>query len=344
MDDIFKLKEYQEYLDLKKTIFYNKADFVEHTNRQFPILSNDLIIDQILHDSSVKDIKFIASKGSNIHPFKIDWRIFRKDFEEDEFLNISFVRDYDYLVFDSISKLLINKVPHSEILRTEINDKFVGFTLDYQLSKYIDGIRYMNYENSGLNINKVIKMLNNVHSIKTENFGWLNPTTFVGMFDKWSDFLNVNLDWHIDSCKQMGAIKQNELKEIVIKSEKILPYLNDIQPVLIHGDPTAPNFIAMENGDYALVDWEDAFSGDEIYEMALLATFCLPNMYNKIMEDFYINRNKPDNFEIRFWFYFLRIALAKTVHRHRFNIENRPNMPPASKRIQFALEKLNNLC
>jgi len=42
----------------------------------------------------------------------------------------------------------------------------------------------------------------------------------------------------------------------------------------------------------------------------------------------------------RFWTYFLRVALAKTVVRHNLGLRDRPGRPPASRRIQLALDRL----
>ena len=48
----------------------------------------------------------------------------------------------------------------------------------------------------------------------------------------------------------------------------------------------------------------------------------------------------PTDFEQRFWLYFLRVALAKTVLRHRLGVKDRPGREPAALRIRQGLTRL----
>jgi hypothetical protein len=43
---------------------------------------------------------------------------------------------------------------------------------------------------------------------------------------------------------------------------------------------------------------------------------------------------------IRFWLYFLRVAVAKAVHRRRFGYPDRPDRPTAAHRIRYAFGEL----
>ena len=89
-----------------------------------------------------------------------------------------------------------------------------------------------------------------------------------------------------------------------------------------------------------LIDWEDAVAGDPVYDVAFWATFHPPARHASFLSGYSDVRPLPDDFPIRFWLYFLRIAVAKAVHRRRFGYPDRPDRPTPAHRILHALDKL----
>jgi Ser/Thr protein kinase RdoA (MazF antagonist) len=109
---------------------------------------------------------------------------------------------------------------------------------------------------------------------------------------------------------------------------------------LLHGDLGSHNVLTDGDRLLGLIDWEDALSGDPVYDLAFWATFHLPERHAAFLAGYRELRPLPDDFPVRFWLYFVRILLAKAVHRRRFGYPDRPDRPTAAHRIRDALANL----
>jgi len=114
-------------------------------------------------------------------------------------------------------------------------------------------------------------------------------------------------------------------------------------PVLLHGDLGSHNVFTDGRDVTAVIDWEDALSGDPVFDIAFWATFHPDRRHAAFLDGYRAVRALPADFEWRFWLYYLRVALAKTVLRHRLGITDRPGRLPASRRIQKGLERVEAL-
>jgi hypothetical protein len=85
------------------------------------------------------------------------------------------------------------------------------------------------------------------------------------------------------------------------------------------------------------LDWENAIAGDPLFELAGLAAFKANELVEPLLEHYHF---RPPDIKRRFWIYYLRIALARTVHRARVKLPENPVYPRASMRIQLALSNL----
>jgi len=89
----------------------------------------------------------------------------------------------------------------------------------------------------------------------------------------------------------------------------------------------------------AVLDWEDALLGDPLFDVASLCAFHPERRHTAILDAYAFPRGDRDAVA-RFWIYFLRIAVARTVHRLRFAYPDPPDRPRPSGRIQLALARL----
>lgn len=188
-----------------------------------------------------------------------------------------------------------------------------------------------------------------VHQIHGRGFGlvdWaehLRTTEPTGRHPEWAGYLRQNLEEHLDVCVQIGAISQAERGEINALLNAVAPLWAAAPSRLLHGDPGHHNFYAEEGSVTALLDWEDALCGDPVFDLAHWGTFTRESMRAPMLEGYATVADTPADFEPRYWGCYLRIALSKTVHRHLFGIPERPGRPPASRRIQLAMERLRGL-
>jgi aminoglycoside phosphotransferase (APT) family kinase protein len=165
-----------------------------------------------------------------------------------------------------------------------------------------------------------------------------------GVKENWSHYLLLHLEDHICACTTIGAITPAEADTIRACFASADPLLRSAPLRLLHGDWGHHNIFVEGNKIVAVIDWEDALGGDPAFDIAYWGTFVRPEMLAGFIEGYVTESGPlPSDFEQRYWLYFLRIALSKTVHRHLFSTQDRPNRPPASRRIQQALTKLEEV-
>ena len=196
----------------------------------------------------------------------------------------------------------------------------------------------------------VARFLKRLHEQRGERFGPLRREAlrierratrpvFAALHERWIDYLRVRLGEHLRACEAGGDVTPAEAARIGALFDGPGPRW-DGRPALLHGDPGSHNFMVDPSGIRAVVDWEDALAGDPLFDLASLCTFHPERRHAGIWSAYGVPLRPGDAAWPRFWLYFLRIALAKTVHRRRFAYADAPGRPPAARRIQLALERL----
>jgi aminoglycoside phosphotransferase (APT) family kinase protein len=185
------------------------------------------------------------------------------------------------------------------------------------------------------------RFLAKVHQTPAKGGGLLDCShdEWTGLHQTWTDYLRLRLDEHLEVCRNIGAIDSTEALAI----QKFFSEIPSVSPRLLHGDPGHHNVFSDGQKITAIIDWEDALAGDPIFDIAYWGTFVRDEMRQRFLDGYQTVEKLPPDFEHRYWLYYLRVALSKTVHRHRFGTKDRPGRPPASLRIQKALSKLAQL-
>ena len=181
--------------------------------------------------------------------------------------------------------------------------------------------------------------LRRVHAIRGNRFGFVDvsaPAETRGVHESWWAYLVTRLDAHVSGLRDAGLVSAQEAERIASLFDAPSPALEAVQPRLLHGDPGNHNVLLRE-GQVVLVDWEDALLGDPLFDLAFWATFHPERRWPGFFEAYFGAPWRPN---AAFWLYFLRIALSKTWHRLRFGYRDVPGRPPASLRIQRALQGL----
>jgi aminoglycoside phosphotransferase (APT) family kinase protein len=192
------------------------------------------------------------------------------------------------------------------------------------------------------------KLAAKIHSIKTMRYGLVCPVKSsgglcTGMLNSWKDYIFLNLDYHIALCKKIKAISHGEASRIKDYFFASLELLECREPSLLHGDFGHHNVFSDGTDITAIIDWEDCLSGDPIFDVAYWGTFYSDEMLQSFLEGYFESRAEPAIFWHKYWLYYLRISLSKTIHRHIFGYKDIPGRPPASTRIQKAMERLNHI-
>jgi hygromycin-B 4-O-kinase len=191
-------------------------------------------------------------------------------------------------------------------------------------------------------LGEAARFLARLHRVRGSGFGPLSLEApgLAGVHERWDDYLFVRLAEHVAACEAEGAIARTEAERIAALFEASRAGLRAQRAALLHGDPGSHNFIVDASGIRGVVDWEDALLGDPLFDVASLCTFHPERRHGAILSGYGTALEPGSEAWTRFWLYFLRIALAKTVHRRRFGYADRPERAPASRRIQLALARL----
>jgi aminoglycoside phosphotransferase len=184
----------------------------------------------------------------------------------------------------------------------------------------------------------VARFLARLHAIRGRGYG---PVVMEadgprGLFETWGEYIHLRLADHTAACEASGAIDSSERRRVEAHFAQAGSLTTD--PALLHGDPGGHNFMLEDDVVVGAIDWEDALLGDPLFDLASLCTFQPERRHPRILAAYGAPLDRR-----RFWLYFLRVALAKTVHRARFGYSDAPGRAPASQRIQLALSRLEGL-
>ena len=183
-----------------------------------------------------------------------------------------------------------------------------------------------------------------VHAIRGAGAGplslvQLRAGEIAGLHTSWRRFMRLRLEDHLRECVAMGAMSAAE----AVRADQAFAgslLADAVSASLLHGDPGGHNFIMRGDTVAGMIDWEDAMVGDPLFELASMCTFHPERRHAAILEGHGTTLAPGSATLGRFWLYFLRVALAKTVHRHRFGYTDTAGRKPAASRIQLALRNL----
>ena len=201
-------------------------------------------------------------------------------------------------------------------------------------------------------LRQVGRALARVQRIPVAGYGYLDVAQLVvggngslarGMFNSWAEYVLLKLPEHIARCRDIAAISAHEAVRIAALFSDLGGLLDNAESVLLHGDPGNHNFIEERGAITTILDWEDCMAGDPVFDVANWATFHPERRHQAFLGGYWEESSPPNDFELRFWLYYLRIALSKTVHRWRFGYVDRPGRQPAAQRIQTALKRLQSV-
>lgn len=193
-------------------------------------------------------------------------------------------------------------------------------------------------------IGALVARLSTVHRIRLPGFGLVEcapgkaEPDVHGVHDSWSRYLSTRLEEHVAICVRINAITSAEGNQALDWFKALEAKLALVEPALLHGDPGSHNVFLSRDTVSSLIDWEDALSGDPVYDFAFLATFHPQRRMPALLA---ACAQAPEwRSGALFWLYFLRVALVKTVHRHRFGYVDLPGREPGHLRIRLALDRL----
>jgi Ser/Thr protein kinase RdoA (MazF antagonist) len=303
------------------------------------------------HD--IVEIAPLAEQGTFHRIFRIRLGDDRKIIARVAIPNLS----HEHVETDADNSLLIDAWAHDrlrraglaglEVFAVDVSRRSVPF--GYELLAEAPGRSLREFDHDDSLMQPLLldlgRRLAQMHALRGEGAGLmyvsspdsLSKPTIRGAHDAWSDYILTQLDAHLEVCRNLGAIKAAEAHRIESLFTTAELASSSAPMVLLHGDLGNHNIFTDGEKITQLIDWEDCLYGDPVFDLAFWATFHPERRHEWLLSGYreFVPLDHAD--ERRFHLYFLRIALAKTVLRHRLGIVDLPGRPPASQRIQKAL-------
>ncbi|MEM4367951.1 MAG: phosphotransferase [Candidatus Anstonellales archaeon] len=324
----------RDYLLFRKKIFLQKTDIPKKIIRM--IKKRRLPYDKIKNEINNRIVEYFQVKPRRINLFAETLLHILFEIEIDKKMILvckinKLPNSYGGLsiYLDDIVKHIMQKIrlPFPHIYRVNTLDKKLGFS--YEILDKISSNKISTLANKNELCESVFylgKMCGVYHSSTFDFFGHIDVCSYlkgkrvIGCYERWSTYIFTNLDKHIRICERIGAIDYHEAEKILRKFD--YKEVFDIEKgSLLHGDLGNHNAF-IEKNKVTLIDWEDAIIGDPLYDIAYWGSFT-PNEDLKIFSSFikgYTSvKSLPHDWKIKYWLYYLRIALAKTIHRYLFD-------------------------
>ena len=240
------------------------------------------------------------------------------------------------------SHLLAAGVPHASVRARAVGARRVA-PFDLAIQDLSPGRALCDLPESSCECPDLLRSVGHVmrdlHTIKGNGGGPIDLHShhgkeLFGLHAEWRDYMMLNLEPHVAICRNIGAITSDESEAILRTFADYAAVWKDVSARLLHGDLGNCNvFVQRNHTVVALIDWEDALVGDPAFDVAVWLTFHPPRRYAYYLEG-YGSAALDGGFRLRCALSFLRIALSKTVHRHRFAYPDLPGREPAQGRIQ----------
>lgn len=352
-----------EFCLQRRSIFYPKTDLY--------ISDEQISTLRAAHarTPSVDAIAEVCNRFFGRNPASVEWltgvgtfhRLYRVAFSEEEAYIVRtgvFGEDrraFEFFVDDWIAKTLGRRMaPIVPVYWIDLSRAYCSF--DYEIVGAAAGVQLKQLEDPDTQavdpqlLFELGCLVAHVHAVETDGFGLLDIRSLIerpheraaGVFQTWQEYLLLNLDQHVRVCLKIGAIDQQEGANIRCIFDHAASHLPVVASHLLHGDLGHHNILTDGERITAIIDWEDCLCGDPVFDIAYWGTFCRDIMREPFLEGYRTIRELPEDFETRYWLYYLRVALSKTVHRHLFRYQDHPGRPPASLRIQKGLERLRS--
>ena len=185
-----------------------------------------------------------------------------------------------------------------------------------------------------------------LHTVKVDGCGLINPFEphLVGLqrgWANWGGHLSNRLEEHVHYATHHGLINEGRgycVERAIMDRAGPFTLLGQTPfESLLHGDLSDHNVFVQQDAITAIIDWEDALGGDPLFDLAYWATFVnhTPDTHASLLDAYFAySGDKPADFNLRFWTYYLRIALSKLVQLHRYGV---PDLTQAIARIETGL-------
>lgn len=144
---------------------------------------------------------------------------------------------------------------------------------------------------------------------------WRQGRGLVAYHATYADYFRLRLEGHLDFLVVGGFFDSAKRAEILAAIEDNADLLEIGQGVLVHKDLALWNVLGPPDRVAAVIDFDDAISGDAMDDLSLLACFHDTAFLKRAFAGYESVKPLPDEALRRFWLHLLRNLIVKAVIR-----------------------------
>lgn len=232
----------------------------------------------------------------------------------------------DYMLAESrlMQLALAAGLPVPDVYSTEIDSSLYGFR--FQIMDCIpEPCLNVYHKSNRLNIPAVARqlgaLLRRLHGVEIDGFGFIDTDRLrregvvKGLDSSYDLYFAKRLEDHLAYLRDHELLTALDVARIwrLIDAHRAL--LARGHGVLVHRDPALWNVLGTPERITAVIDWDDAVSGDPADDLGMLLCFYDDAFMTELMAGYWNDEPVPADFNRRVWLHCLRNMLWKTMIR-----------------------------
>jgi aminoglycoside phosphotransferase (APT) family kinase protein len=235
--------------------------------------------------------------------------------------------DDDYLLAESRLMALAagQGVPVPAVYHTDVTR--ARCPLRFQITAWCpDPCLHAHHKAGRLDIRAVSRQLGQslrrLHAVRLDGFGFINTARLAASGDvrrldaRYADYFGKRLADHVGYLRGHGLLEAEACDEVLGLFRRHAPRLDLAQGVLVHRDAALWNILGTPDRITAIVDWDDAVSGDPADDLGILRCLYDDAFMEGVLQGYWGTAPVPPDFDCRVWMHTLRNMLWKTQIRH----------------------------
>ncbi len=216
-------------------------------------------------------------------------------------------------------------VPTPEVFHTDVSRSICP--LRYQIMACCDDPCLNHYDRDGTLDRVAIaghlgRCLRRLHSVRLEGFGFINTDELqqsgrlVGLDASNRAYFGKCLDDHLRYVVDHNLLDAQAGAQVAAVFAQRAEELERPCGVLVHRDMALWNVLGTPSRISAIIDWDDAVSGDPADDIGMLYCFYEDMFMEQLLASYWAPHAVPDDFRRRIALYWLRNMLWKAKLRH----------------------------
>ncbi len=196
--------------------------------------------------------------------------------------------------------------------------------------------------------------LHRLHTVRIDGFGFIDTERLGrtgqvrGLDQSYPDYFNKRLDDHLGYLRQHELLARDDADEVARLFQRHAARLQLAEGALVHRDMALWNVLGTPDRITAIIDWDDAVSGDPADDLGILRCFYDDDFMEPVMRGYWEDEAPSYDFLCRVELHTLRNMLWKTMLRHSLGYFDKGgefflNIPGARQSLrEVTMERLMN--